>query len=68
MWGAIEADFQREYGVDLSEPGILKRHTWRWFTTRLRNLSTEAMTRREATKAQRSDPGAAMSALAAAAR
>lgn len=68
MWGAIEADFHREYGVDLSAPGLLRSHSWRWFVTRLAGLSPEAMTRHAIRNRKRSDPAAVMGALAAAAR
>lgn len=68
MWGAIEADFHREYGVDLSAPGELRRRTWRWFLARLSNLSSESITRTLASKNQKSEPGSAMSALRAASR
>ena len=68
MWGAVEADFHREYGVDLAAPGLLASRTWRWFVTRLGNLSPDAMTRVMARKQAKNDPHGAMSALAAAAR
>ena len=45
MWGMVEADFQREYGIDLSTPGLLASRTWRWLTVRLAGLSPKAMTR-----------------------
>lgn len=67
MWGAVEADFHREYGVDLSARGFLRSVTWRWFTTRLSNLSPDAVTRHVMSKQKRDNPGGAMSALAAAA-
>lgn len=45
MWEAIEADFHREYGFDMSRPGALKSVSWRWFVTRLRRLSPDAAVR-----------------------
>jgi hypothetical protein len=66
MWGAIEADFHREYGIDLSAPGELRRRTWRWFTTRLSHLSSDSLTRSLARKSNTPETGSAMSALRAA--
>lgn len=37
MWDAVEADFMRDYGIDLIEQ--LDRLTWRRFTILFRNLS-----------------------------
>lgn len=67
MWPAIEADFHREYGIDMSEPGVLRSKTWRWFVVRIANLSGEAVVRQLVRNRKNTDPGAAMSALAAAA-
>lgn len=40
-WALIEADFQREYGIDLSES--LSRISWRRFTILLQGLSRESV-------------------------
>ncbi|MBR6861173.1 MAG: hypothetical protein IKM73_07630 [Acidaminococcaceae bacterium] len=37
MWDAVEADFQRDYGIDLMEQ--LDGMSWRRFTALFRNLS-----------------------------
>lgn len=37
MWDAVEADFQRDYGIDLMER--LDGMSWRRFTALFRNLS-----------------------------
>lgn len=65
MWGMVEADFQREYGVDLSQPGLLRSRSWRWFTVRLAGLSPEAMTRHHMTQEHKKQagPANAMAAL-----
>lgn len=39
-WAAIEADFQRLYGIDL-DSGVLKTRTWRWFSLRTIRLLAE---------------------------
>jgi hypothetical protein len=68
MWGAVEADFHREYGIDISARGLLRSKTWRWFVVRLSHLSPESATRHAVSKKKKNtDPGAAMQALAAAA-
>lgn len=67
MWAAIESDFHREYGVDLSARGFLASHTWRWFVVRLGHLSGESVTRALADKKRKQATGngaGAMSALA----
>jgi hypothetical protein len=40
-WGYVEADFQREYHIDLSKE--LTRMGWRRFKTLLRGLSTNSL-------------------------
>jgi len=40
-WALVEADFQREYGLDLSR--ALWSMTWRRFSTLLAGLSPEAV-------------------------
>lgn len=40
-WGYIEADFQREYGINLMEE--LDKMSWRRFLTLLRGLSGDAV-------------------------
>lgn len=37
IWDSIEADFQRDYGIDLSIE--LEKMTWRRFETLLHNIS-----------------------------
>lgn len=37
MWDAVEADFQRDYGIDLMEQ--IDKISWRRFTALFRNLS-----------------------------
>ena len=37
MWDAVEADFQRDYGIDLVEQ--IDRMSWRRFKTLLANVS-----------------------------
>ena len=37
LWDAVEADFTRDYGIDLTER--LDRMSWRRFSALLRNLS-----------------------------
>lgn len=37
MWDAVEADFQRDYGIDLMEQ--IDQISWRRFTALFRNLS-----------------------------
>lgn len=37
-WNAIEADFQQTYGIDLSDPAVRHRRSWRWFKVRLAGL------------------------------
>lgn len=68
MWAAIEADFHREYGVDMSTPGLLREKTWRWFVVRLSGLTGDSVTRQLVRSKKRNNPAGAMSALAAAAR
>ncbi|GAB2964508.1 hypothetical protein [Saccharothrix stipae] len=48
----IEADFHREYRVDLAVPGEIDRRTWRWFQGRLFGLSPESRTWRHLTARQ----------------
>ena len=38
LWTAVEADFQRDYGIDLGG-GTLERMSWRRFRALLDNLS-----------------------------
>jgi hypothetical protein len=38
QWAAIEADFHSEYGVDLDDPKVRRRKSWRWFVVRVRGL------------------------------
>ncbi len=38
LWGAVEADFQRDYGIDLSG-GALETLSWRRFRALLDHLS-----------------------------
>jgi hypothetical protein len=46
-WNLVELDFQEVYGIDLGEPGILRRRTWRWITLRVVGLlSTECRVQR----------------------
>lgn len=46
-WGLLELDFQQTYGIDLGEPGLLQRRTWRWMTLRaLGLLSVESRVQR----------------------
>ena len=44
MWPFVEADFHREYGVDLADPEVLRGRTWRWFIVRLFGLSEQSRT------------------------
>lgn len=37
LWGRIEADLQQQ-GVDLDQPGIRHRRSWRWLKTRILGL------------------------------
>lgn len=37
VWGLVELDFQKEYGIDLSS-GILKQRSWRWLRLRMVGL------------------------------
>lgn len=37
-WNKIENDFQQHYGVDLTDPLVRRRRSWRWFKVRLIGL------------------------------
>ncbi len=39
LWDAVEADFARDYGIDLTEQ--MDRMSWRRFSALLRNLSPQ---------------------------
>jgi hypothetical protein len=38
-WSLIEVEFHPAFGVDLGEPGILHRRSWRWLRLRLVSLA-----------------------------
>lgn len=46
-WALVELDFAEVYGIDLGEPGLLKRRTWRWVNRLMVGLlSTECRVQR----------------------
>jgi hypothetical protein len=67
-WAAVEADFTREYGIDLADPAVLFGMSWRRFSTLLTGLSPKALFRVVADDDLRTinDPEAAERAVAAA--
>ncbi|MGR6915428.1 hypothetical protein ACU635_14380 [[Actinomadura] parvosata] len=40
MWPLVEADLHSEFGIDLDEPGLLRKRSWRWLRTRTLGLLT----------------------------
>lgn len=47
LWSLVELDFAQVYGIDLGEPGLLDRRSWRWITLRLHGLlSTKSRVQR----------------------
>ncbi|WP_432164861.1 hypothetical protein [Streptomyces sp. bgisy031] len=38
QWPLVEADMHEVYGIDLSEPLLLRQRSWRWFRIRLWGL------------------------------
>lgn len=46
-WNLVELDFQETYGLDLGDPNLLRRRTWRWMSLRMLGLlSTEGRVQR----------------------
>lgn len=39
-WSLVEADLHDRYGIDLDEPGLLERRSWRWLRVRVEQLLT----------------------------
>ncbi|TMR99607.1 hypothetical protein EJK15_06775 [Nonomuraea basaltis] len=39
-WGLVEADLHSEFGIDIDEPGLLSRRSWRWLQARIMGLLT----------------------------
>lgn len=37
-WDLVEADLHETYGIDLDQPRLLPRHTWRWLQSRIIGL------------------------------
>ncbi|XVU25812.1 hypothetical protein ACQPZJ_01770 [Actinoplanes sp. CA-054009] len=37
-WRTVEADLHQVYGIDLDEPGLLRRRTWRWLEGKILGL------------------------------
>lgn len=46
-WSLVELDLHEQYGIDVGEPGLLRRRSWRWLRLRVHGLlSTECRTQR----------------------
>lgn len=44
-WKAAELDLHETFGIDVDEPGLLERRTWRWLLLRLSDLVVRPGTR-----------------------
>ncbi len=42
LWALLEADFQREYGLDVSSEAVLESITWRRFCALIDGLSPKS--------------------------
>ncbi|WP_018793575.1 hypothetical protein [Salinispora arenicola] len=37
-WAAIEADLHEVYGIDVEDPDVMRRRSWRWLRVRVAGL------------------------------